>query len=137
MTKMDEHADRRDRVNRAAQTAALLAIAVLLVAILAVLITVAWNGLRIEHTGTVAFGGPTDAVPLEMTGPITLEMPEPARLIATGADGEPIVIDLAILTCPTCGGAMVPTRWNLLTGEIDWVCPSCGEVITSSAESND
>lgn len=137
MTGMSERQGRRGTINETARTVALAAIALLLVAILAVLITLAWRGLRIDHTGTVAIGGMSDAIPLEMTGPITLTMPEPARLIATGPDGAPILAEFAVLSCPTCGGGMVPTRWNLLTGKIDWVCPSCGETITAPAHADD
>ncbi|MGB2984179.1 MAG: hypothetical protein WBC63_10050 [Candidatus Bipolaricaulia bacterium] len=119
-------------MTKAAQTAVLVLISILLIAILATLITIAWRGVRIEHTGTVAFGGIVDEIPLRMSAPITLTMPEPAHLITTGPDAEAIPVDLALLTCPSCGSTMVPARWNLWTGEIDWICPNCRETVTAA-----
>jgi hypothetical protein len=119
-------------MNRTLQTAALGMIALLLVAILATLITIAWRGVRVEHTGVVSLGGALDALPLRMIEPITLRMPEPARLITTGPEGGPIHTNLSFLPCPTCDGTMVPVRWNLWTGELDWICPQCGEAVTAS-----
>jgi len=97
-------------------------------------VTVAIRGIRFEHTGTVAFGVVGEAVPMTMAEPVRLEMPTPATLVATGPDGEPISVSLSLVECPTCGAAMVPTRWNLLSGEIEWACPACGEVTTAPAE---
>jgi len=119
-------------MNKQAQSIALAGIAVLLVAILATLLVIAVRGIRFEHTGSVTLDGMSEGVRLRMVDPVTLEMPEPAHLLATGADGEGIPIDLALLACPTCEGTMVPVRWNLWTGEIDWVCPACGETVTAS-----
>jgi hypothetical protein len=119
-------------MSKAMQTTMLGMIALLLVAILATLITIAWRGVRVEHTGVVSLGETLDALPLRMIEPITLQMPEPARLITTGPEGGPIHTDLSVLPCPTCDGTMVPVRWNLWTGELDWICPECGDAVTAS-----
>ena len=108
-----------------AQTIVLGAIAFLLIAVLSVLIVIAWRGVRVEHTGEVTLGAVAEGVELRMVDPVTLEIPEPAHLVATGTSGDAIPVDLAFPTCPDCGGAMVPARWNLWTGEIDWRCPVC------------
>ena len=109
----------------AVQTFVLGAIAFLLVAVLSVLIVIAWRGVRVEHTGEVTLGAATDGVELRMVDPVTLQIPEPARLVATGTSGDAIPFDLALPTCPNCGRTMIPTRWNLWTGQIDWRCPAC------------
>ena len=115
-------------MDKTPQTVALSLIAFLLIAILATLITIAWRGVRVEHTGVVSLGGMLDAIPLQMSEPITIQMPEPARMIATGAEGDTIPVDLSLPVCPECGGAMVPVRWNPWTGAIDWSCPICGDL---------
>ena len=121
-------------MSRAPQNAVLIAIALVLTAILAVLVTVAIRGIRFEHSGTVAFGVDGGAITLTMAEPVRLEMPTPATLVATGPDGESIAMSLSLVECPECDTAMVPTRWNLLSGEIEWTCPACGEETTAPAE---
>jgi len=114
-------------VDKTPQTVALSLIAFLLIAILATLITIAWRGVRVEHTGAVSLGGMLDPIPLQMNEPITIQMPEPARMIATGAGADAIPVDLSLPVCPKCGGSIVPVRWNPWTGAIDWSCPICGD----------
>jgi hypothetical protein len=112
-------------VGRIAQTSVLIAIAVLLAAILGTLVTIAWRGVRIEHVGAVSLDAITGGIPLEMAGPITLEMTAPVHLVTTGAESDAVPIDLSLPTCPECGGSLVPVRFNLWTGEIEWACPAC------------
>jgi hypothetical protein len=111
-----------------------IVIAVLLLCILASLIVVAWRGIRIEHTGTVIVEGMPEGVRLTMDEPVELEMPEAITLHATGPDGGALPFEIGLLPCPSCEGTMVPVRWNLWTGEIEWVCPVCGESVTSSPD---
>jgi hypothetical protein len=103
----------------------LSAIALLLVAILATLITIAWRGVRVEHTGAVSLEAMTGGIPLRMEGPVVLQSPEPVQMITTGATGEAVPISFTFLPCPECGGTLMPTSWNLWTGEIEWTCPTC------------
>jgi len=118
-------------MNRVVQSLAAVAIVGLLAAILVLLLGIAHNGIRIEHTGSVDLAGMVDRVDLTMTEPIELTMPEPGRLVTTGPDGTAVPISLELAVCPTCGGAMVPVRWNLWTGEIAWRCRDCGETLTA------
>jgi len=118
-------------MNRVVQSLAAVAIVGLLAAILALLFGIARDGIRIEHTGTVDLTGMVERVGLTMSEPIVLTMPEPGRLITTGPDGTAVPISVELATCPECGGAMVPVRWNLWTGEIEWRCRDCGEAITA------
>ena len=114
-------------MDRTPQTVVLSLIALLLLAILATLVAIAWRGVRVDHTGTVTLDGMVDAITLEMSEePVTIQMPEPGHLIATGPTGTSIPVDLAMAGCPECGGPMIPVRWNLWTGEIEWGCPVCG-----------
>lgn len=121
-------------MNKTIPSVALGAIAVLLIAILAVLLTIAWRGVEIEHTGYVTLAGVSEGVELRMTDPVTLRVPETVHMVATGADGDAIPVDLALPTCPSCGGSMIPVRLNLWTGEIDWACPACGETVTATPD---
>lgn len=95
----------------------------LLAAILAMLVVLALRGVRIEHTGSVNLGGLEQGISLRMSEPMTLVMPEPARLVATGVDRDVIPVEFDILTCPEGAGTRLPVRWNPWTGEIEWACP--------------
>jgi hypothetical protein len=121
-------------MNKTISSIALGAIAVLLIAILAVLLTIVLRGVQIEHTGYVTLAGMSEGVELRMADPVTLRVPETVHMVATGADGDAIPVDLSFATCPACGGAMIPVRLNLWTGKIDWVCPACGETTTAPPE---
>jgi hypothetical protein len=117
-------------MNRTAQTALYILIAILLAGILVVLIFVARNGIRVIHGGSVSLSGIEDAIELTISDPVTIEMPTPGRIIATGAESDDIPLALSLLPCPTCDGQLLPVRWNLWSGEIEWACPTCGETMT-------
>jgi len=104
---------------------------VLLAAILAMLALLAVRGVRIEHRGSVNLGAMQEGIALRMDHPIELVMPEAVRMVATGPDGEAVPLKLDILSCSRCDATMIPVRWNLWTGEIDWLCPDCGGVEAS------
>jgi hypothetical protein len=110
-------------MREAVRTAAFALTICLLAAILAVLLLITTQGIRIEHTGSVALTGMADDVSLRMADPVVLQMPDAVQLNATSNE-FPISLDL--VSCPECGGAMLPVRWNLWTGEIEWACPACG-----------
>ena len=107
-------------------------IVVLLMAICALLALLAIRGVRVEHTGSVNLGPMQEGIALQMSAPVELVMPEAVRTIATGPDGGAVPLELDFLSCSTCDATMVPVRWNLWTGEIDWLCPDCGEALTSA-----
>jgi hypothetical protein len=119
-------------MNRALQPILLVAVAVLLVGILVVLVQLAHRGVRIEHAGTVELSGLQDTIRLQMGEPITLQMPDPAYLVATGAQDDEIPVRVALPRCSACGASMLPVRWNLWTGQIEWACPTCGEPPTAA-----
>lgn len=114
-------------MNRVAQTAILIIIALLLAGVLVVLLNVARNGVRIDHTGSVAIHGIPDEIDLRQSGPITLSMPDPVQLGLGGTETGEFPVSISLVPCPSCGGPMLPVRWNPWTGEIDWTCPACGE----------
>ena len=107
---------------------------VLLAAILAILAVIAWRGLRVHHTGYVHLGPMQEGIALRVSEPIELVMPEAVRMVATGPDGGGVPLELDVLTCPGCDSTMIPVRWNLWTGEIDWLCPDCGRTHVSAPE---
>ena len=119
-------------MNRVFQGVLLAALGFLLAGILAALLYISFNGIHVVHSGEVFFTGMTDSLRLEMPDTVNLSMPEPAALSVTGPGGGSLPLDLSLLSCPTCGGSMIPVRWNLVTGEIEWVCPSCDDSVTSS-----
>ncbi len=123
-------------MNRIVQTVALVACAGLLLAILLLLIGIGRNGVRIELSGDVDVTGMRDTLTLTMSEPIPLLMEEPARLIATGPEGEAVPLTVSLFPCPECGASMLPVRWNPWSGEIEWVCPVCGERVTRLADSD-
>jgi hypothetical protein len=114
-------------MNRAVQTIALITCAALLFGILLVLVGIGRNGIRIELSGDVNVTGMHDTVRLTMPDSVSLVMEEPAHLLATGAEGQPIPATISLLPCAECGASMVPTRWNPWSGVIEWSCPVCGE----------
>lgn len=123
-------------MNRLVQTIALVACAGLLLGILLVLVNVGRNGVRIELAGDVHVTGMQDTIALSMSEPVPLKMEQPAHLITTGPDGDPMRATLSLLPCPECGASMLPVRWSPWSGEIEWVCPACGERFTSAGTSD-
>jgi len=112
-------------MSKVSQTSMLAAIALLLVAILATLITIAWRGVQVEHTGAISLETMLDGIPLRMEGPVMMQNVEPVHMVTTGPTGEAIPVELAFLECHECGGTLVPVRWNPFTGDIEWSCPTC------------
>jgi hypothetical protein len=111
-------------VNRTLQSAVLMTVAVLLLAILAVLVFIAVNGIRIEHTGVVSLTGLTDRMQLVLAEPVQLEISQPALLTVVGPTGSAVPLQLGLTTCPAGGEPLLPTRWNLWSGEIEWARPA-------------
>jgi len=105
-----------------ALSVALVALIVLLVGILVVLIQINRHGFTINVTGAVSLvDTETGAI-----GDVNLVMPEPVNLIATGPGNEPVPTNVSFVSCPKCGGSMLPIHFNLFTGEIEWRCIDCG-----------
>jgi hypothetical protein len=102
----------------------------LLSAILFFLVSISLNGISIHLGGDVNLSDAADRITVELTmsEPIVLTMPDAAHLVTTGPEGAAIPASLSLATCPVCGGPMLPGKWNLWTGEIEWVCPNCGAV---------
>ena len=100
----------------------------LLAAILAFLISIARNGVHIDYAGQVKVVGMPEEIALRLAEPVELQMPDGTTLTATvsGVQSQPLPIAFASAICPTCGGAMLPVRFDVLTGEIKWACPRCG-----------
>ena len=105
-----------------AQVAAAVAVIFLLAGILVTLVHLGRTGMTVNVTGNVGLDNATSG--------ITLAMPQPVNLIATGPDNQPVPADLSIFRCPKCGGTMLPVRFNVLNGEITWKCTECGYTLT-------
>lgn len=106
-----------------------IALTVALVALIGLLATITALLVRIGHDGiTIRLGGQVEVVNATtgVTGEVSLVMPTPVNLIATGPQEEPIPANLAVISCPQCGGSMLPVRWNLWSGKIEWRCLDCG-----------
>jgi len=107
-------------MKQTALAAALVALIVLLAGILVLLVQINRYGLTINVTGAVSLA---DA---KVDGEVTLIMPEAVNLIATGPEKGPVPGSLSLLPCPQCRGSMLPVRFNLFTGKIEWRCADCG-----------
>jgi predicted RNA-binding Zn-ribbon protein involved in translation (DUF1610 family) len=94
----------------------------LLAAILLVLLDIGRHGIPLHVSGRVELANDETGV----IGTVNLVMPDAVSLVATGPDEKPMLARLSVALCPQCGGAMVPVRWALLTGEITWRCLTCG-----------
>ena len=108
-----------------------IALAVALVALIGLLTTLTVFLARIGHDGIpIRLGGQVEIVNAAtgVTGEVSLVMPTPVNLIATGPEQEPIPANLAVIACPQCGGSMLPVRWNLWSGKIEWRCLECGQI---------
>jgi len=103
-------------------------LALMLIAMIAVfgglmyiLIGVQRDGIRIHVEGEVMLGSTRSEGPAV----VELVMADPVQLIGAEEDGS-LSAEIGILSCPGCGAAMVPTRWNPFSGELEWQCVSCG-----------
>jgi hypothetical protein len=117
-------------VDRTLRTLAILAALGLLVAILVFLISVSRNGIRISISGDLRAVGIPQEITLRMPDPVLLSMPDGTTLAATltGNQTGPVTLAFASALCPTCGSSMLPVRFNVLTGKIEWACPQCNSV---------
>ena len=101
----------------------------LLLAVLFMLVSIGRNGLSIRLGGDVNLSDMTDRITVElsMDEPIVLAIPQPIQMVAAGPDGDAIPATLSFVSCPSCDGSMLPSKWNPWTGQIEWTCPACGE----------
>ena len=114
-------------MDRTLRILAIVAAVGLLVAILVFLVSVSRNGVRIDISGDVRVVGIPQEIALRINEPVLLSMPDGTTLAATvtGADTGPVTLAFASALCPTCGSSMLPVRFNVLTGKIEWACPQC------------
>ena len=114
-------------MDRTFRTLATLATVGLLAAILVFLVSVSRNGIHISYSGDVRIVGIPQEIAVRMDEPILLSMPDGTTLAATvsGAEAGPVTLAFASALCPTCGSSMLPVRFNVITGKIDWACPQC------------
>ena len=98
---------------------------IVLIGLLATVLVFLWQinreGVTVHLSGQVKLADTTG-----VAGEVSLVMSEPVSLIATGPQETPIPANLSVVPCPQCGGNMLPTRWNLFSGEIQWRCLECG-----------
>ncbi|MCI2425103.1 hypothetical protein LM597_02515 [Candidatus Acetothermia bacterium] len=104
--------------------AAFITLIGLLAGLLIVLSQIMEDGVTVQLVGPVKLTMP-DGVVLTMPGEVILTMPQTVDIIATGPDGNPMPVELAVFPCPQCGGRMIPIRWHLWSGEIEWRCLDC------------
>jgi len=110
----------------------LAALVLLMAGVFALLFQVARSGVTVNVTGAVSLANPTTGV----SGTVTLAMPDAVNLVATGPDHGAVPTALAFATCPKCGGSMIPVRFNLITGEIEWQCLDCGFTVNAQSGSS-
>ncbi|MEW5827236.1 MAG: hypothetical protein AB1778_10450 [Candidatus Bipolaricaulota bacterium] len=110
-------------MDRALRWATLIAVVVLVGAALSILFLLGREGATLRVTGI-----PTE-ITLRMVEPVQLVMPDGTHLEASvsGTTALPVELSLDLATCPTCGEPMVPVRYHLFTGEIEWACPHCDD----------
>ncbi len=98
---------------------------IVLIGLLATMLVFLWQinreGVTVHLSGQVKLADTTG-----VAGEVSLVMSEPVSLIATGPQETPIPANLSVVPCPQCGGNMLPIRWNLFSGEIQWRCLECG-----------
>ena len=98
---------------------------IVLIGLLATVLVLLWQinreGVTVHLSGQVKLADATG-----VAGEVSLVMSEPVSLIATGPQETPIPANLSVVPCPQCGGNMLPIRWNLFSGEIQWRCLECG-----------
>ena len=102
---------------------------IILLGILFMLFSISHNGLNIRLGGDINLSDLGDHITVELTmdEPISLALPQPIQMVTTGPDGEAIPASLAFAHCPSCGGPMLPSKWNPWNGQIEWTCPVCDE----------
>jgi hypothetical protein len=113
---------RRRPMKGIANSVALIALIGLLATVLVVLWQINREGVTVHLSGQVKLVDAATGV----AGEVSLVMSEPVNLIATGPLETPIPANLSVVTCPQCGGNMLPIRWSLFSGEIQWRCLECG-----------
>ncbi len=101
---------------------ALLVVAGLLAGLLVALLGLMEHGVTLRLDGPVELAGEPQTqkliVDLRLTEPVRAELGGPLDMRAS----------IQGTACPDCdGGALLPIRWNLLTGEITWRCMGCEE----------
>lgn len=121
-------ADKGGSVDRTLRVLGVVAVLGLLVVIVALLATIARNGVRITYSGDIRVVGMPAEIGLRMAEPIVLTMPDGTTLAATvsGVQSQPLPIAFASALCSDCGAAMLPVRYDVLSGKIEWACPKCG-----------
>ncbi len=114
-------------MDRAIRTLIILAIVGVLAAILVFVISLSRDGIRISYSGDVRIVGIPQEIRLRLDEPVLLSMPDGTTLAATvaGAQTEPVRVAFASAVCPVCGSPMLPVRFSVLTGKIEWACPQC------------
>lgn len=97
---------------------------IVLIGLLATVLVFLWEinreGVTVHLSGQVKLADTTG-----VAGEVSLVMSEPVSLIASGPQETPISANLSVVPCPQCGGNMLPIRWNLFSGEIQWRCLEC------------
>jgi len=133
MTNSTQPSDRTSDNGRIVIILALLASVVLLSAILFLLVSISRNGLHLDLGGNITLGelGDRITVELKIDEPITVGLDQPVQMFASGPNGDPIPVTLGTASCPTCGGSMLPSKWNIWDGRIEWICPVCGDTAAS------
>ncbi len=101
---------------------ALLVVAGLLAALLVALLGLMEHGVTFRLDGPVELVGEAQKQQLV----VDLRLAEPVRLDLGGP--HEVRASVQGVRCPGCeGGTLLPSRWNLLTGEITWRCMGCEE----------
>ncbi len=104
-----------------ALSVALIVLIGLLATVLVFLRQINREGVTVHLSGQVKLADTTG-----VAGEVSLVMSEPVSLIASGPQETPIPANLSVVPCPRCGGNMLPVRWHLWSGEIQWRCLECG-----------
>lgn len=96
-----------------------------------------WLGFRVAQDGVaLRLVEPQRPLRVEVVNPLIFPSPLEVRVSSlplaipqrflVGVEG-PVQAETDLLRCPACGkGALLPVRWNLLSGAIVWRCPACG-----------
>lgn len=100
------------------------------VAIAAFLGLLVYRGIHISYSGDVQILGMPSEIRLRLPEPVTLTLADGATLTAavSGVQAAPVAVSFASSVCPQCGAAMLPVRYDILSGRIEWACPHCSAV---------